>query len=301
VQTVAPFGLFAAQPISAIAGCFIVVHQLILIVSGNYSWLNWLTVVLGFTAFSDGVLEPLFGLRAPPLVAEPAPFTIALYLLGALTLILGVQPVLNLFSKNQHMNFSYNPIHLVGSYGAFGSITKQRHEIVVEGTDIDEPSSDADFREYEFKGKPGNVNRRPRQWAPYHLRLDWLMWFLPMSVLVVRDRVLPLGNERWFVRFVTKLLEADRATLGLLARDPFDGKPPKFVRASFYRYEFTTPRERRLTGQVWKRTYIGEYLPPVALAGSTEPRVTPNVRTAEAPHEGDERRDGGGVGEHARG
>src|SRR5947209_3003362 len=53
VQLIIPFGLFAPQPFTSIAGGLIILHQLLLIVSGNYSWLNWLTVVLGVTAFSD--------------------------------------------------------------------------------------------------------------------------------------------------------------------------------------------------------------------------------------------------------
>jgi hypothetical protein len=266
VQVVVPFGLFAPQPIAAVAGGFIVVHQLVLIVSGNYSWLNWLTVILGVTAFSDSTLPALAS--GPLSLAPRSPaFDVALYALAAATALLSIQPTLNFFSKHQKMNYSFNPLHLVGCYGAFGSVTRRRYEIAVEGTDAEEISDTTEWREYEFKGKPGDVRRRPRQWAPYHLRLDWLMWFLPLSVGVVGDRRLSiLGHERWFVRFAEKLLEADPAALALLRSDPFHGRRPRFVRASFYHYRFADRRRRRVSGAWWERRYIGEYLAPLALS-----------------------------------
>jgi hypothetical protein len=261
VQVAAPFALFAPQPAAAIAGAFIISQQLVLIVSGNYAWLNWLTVILGLTAFSDGTLR--FAAAQPALAPRPAAFEVALYVLAGVTALLSIQPTLNLFSKHQKMNYSWNPLHLVGAYGAFGSVTRRRYEIVVEGTEDDAISAATGWREYEFKGKPGDVRRRPRQWAPYHLRLDWLMWFLPLSVAVVGDRQASiLGHERWFVRFVEKLLDADPATLALLRSDPFDGRRPRFVRASFYRYRFADRRTRRATGVWWERTYVDEYLRP---------------------------------------
>ncbi|HEX9547351.1 MAG TPA: lipase maturation factor family protein, partial [Acidimicrobiales bacterium] len=115
----------------------------------------------------------------------------------------------------------------------------------------------ADWREYEFKGKPTDPRRRPPQVAPYHLRLDWLMWFAALS---------PAYAEGWLIALVRRLLEADAATLRLLRRDPFGGQPPAMVRARFYRYRFTSRLERRQTGAWWVRTLIGEYLRPVSLA-----------------------------------
>ena len=261
VQIAVPFGLFAPQPVAAVAGGFIIAHQLALIVSGNYSWLNWLTVILGITAFSDQTLA----LGSPALAPRPLAFETALGALAGATALLSIQPARNLFSKHQKMNYSWNPLHLVGSYGAFGSVTRRRYEIAVEGTDAEVLSAATEWREYEFKGKPGDVRRRPRQWAPYHLRLDWLMWFLPLSVGVIEDRgqLSILGHERWFVRFVEKLLEADPATLALLRSDPFLGERPRFVRASFYRYRFA---DRRTRGVFWERTRVGEYLSPHSLS-----------------------------------
>jgi hypothetical protein len=154
------------------------------------------------------------------------------------------------------MNFSYNPLHLVGTYGAFGGITRTRYEVVVEGTDEFILSPSTKWREYEFKGKPGDPARRPPQIAPYHLRLDWLMWFAAMSEYY---------QHPWFLNFMAKLLQADAETVSLLRANPFPNQPPRYIRAQLYEYHFTTPEERKQTGQWWKRRLTGSYFPAVSL------------------------------------
>jgi hypothetical protein len=263
VQVLAPFGLFAPQPVASIAAGLIIFHQLWLIISGNYSWLNWLTVILGIVGLSDAVLAPLLPIAAPELMPRPAIYDRLLYVLAGATLVLSIQPTLNLFSRHQLMNFSYNPLHLVNTYGAFGSITKERYEIVLEGTDAAVTAPQTTWKAYEFRAKPGDPMRRPPQVAPYHLRLDWLMWFLPFSA---PSGMVTRGYEVWFERFVQKLLEGDRQTLKLLRHNPFPERPPKFIRAGFYRYHYTDWQERRKTGAWWTRTWIDEYLSPVSLA-----------------------------------
>jgi hypothetical protein len=191
--------------------------------------------------------------------------------------LLSIRPALNLISKSQRMNESYNPLHLVGSYGAFGNVTKERYEVVIEGTDDEGLTTRTRWREYEFKAKPGSVTRRPPVVAPYHLRLDWLMWFLPFSVTVTRSGVFVPGYEAWFVRFVERLLAGDAATLKLLRSNPFPERPPRYVRALFYRYRFTTAEEKRRSGAHWERQRVGEYLPPVtgSFAAAEEPSLAP--------------------------
>src|SRR5438309_729318 len=179
VQVIVPFGLLAPQPVASIAAGLTIFHQLWLIVSGNYSWLNWLTAVLGVAGFSDEILAAILPMRVPALMAPPEAFHLLVYVVGAATLALSVQPVLNLISKDQAMNRSYNPFHLVNTYGAFGSVGKERYEIVIEGTEDRVITAATEWKEYEFKAKPGDPKRMPPQVAPYHLRLDWLVWFLP--------------------------------------------------------------------------------------------------------------------------
>jgi hypothetical protein len=269
VQVVVPFGLFAPQPWAAMAGGLIILHQLVLIVSGNYSWLNWLTVVLGVTAFSDGTLG-LGGhaaglLQAAAPVARPMGFEVLLWVVAAATALLSVQPALNLISRDQAMNRSYNPFHLVNTYGAFGQVGRRRYELVIEATADRVVTPASEWREYGFKAKPGDPMRRPPQIAPWHLRLDWLIWFIPFGIGITSEGIRVRGYDAWFVRFVRKLLAGDSGILGLMGKNPFPDEPPVFLRARLYHYRYTTTEEKRRTGAWWVRRELGVYLPAVSL------------------------------------
>jgi hypothetical protein len=270
VQVVVPFALFAPQPFAAFAGGLIILHQLVLIVSGNYSWLNWLTVVLGITAFSDrtlgfGAHAAGFLTAAAPLMPRPLWFQALLYIVAATTVLLSIQPALNLLSRRQAMNRSYNRFQLVNAYGAFGSVGRTRYELVIEGTADRVLTPATEWREYGFKAKPGDPMRRPPQIAPWHLRLDWLIWFIPFSIGIASQGIQVRGYDIWFVRFIEKLLSGDRAILRLMGKNPFPDQPPAQIRALLYHYRFTTPREKRDTAAWWVRRELGVYLPPTSL------------------------------------
>jgi hypothetical protein len=255
-QLILPFGLFLPQPVATIAALLMIATQLYLVISGNYAWLNWVTIIVIFAAVADPVLAA-FGLRTPDaLTPGPAWFAWAVVALAALIVVLSYRPVRNLLSPRQAMNASFDPLRLVNTYGAFGSVTRVRYEVVVEGTDASSLEDDAEWREYEFKGKPGDPQRRPPQVAPFHLRLDWLMWFLPIS---------PLYGDGWFRGLLSRLLEGDARVAALLRRNPFPDAPPTFVRARLFRYRFTTWSERRASGAWWSREPVGEFAAPVRL------------------------------------
>jgi hypothetical protein len=179
-----------------------------------------------------------------------------------LTVILTYWPVRNMISRRQRMNMSFNSYHLINTYGAFGTVGRTRREVVIEGTDEPKISDQTVWKEYEFKGKPGAVRRVPPQWAPYHLRLDWLMWFAAIS---------PRYAYPWLRRFMVRLLQNDPATLRLLRHNPFPKSPPRYVRAQLYRYRFTTATELRRDHAWWHRTLEGAYLRPIALTKATVP------------------------------
>ena len=253
-QLVAPVFLFAPQPLATLAGLIVLATQGWLLLSGNFSWLNVITMTLAVSALQDGLLGQVVAVARND--GDVPWFTAATLLYTGLVLVLSYRPARNLLSRRQLMNYSFDPFHIVGTYGAFGSVTKERDEVIVEGTADAVITAQTVWREYEFKGKPGDVMRRPPQAAPYHLRLDWLMWFAAMSS--------PMYHE-WFGPFLAKLLLADRATLGLLHRDPFGGTAPRFVRARLFRYRFTTPDERRETRAWWHRELVGDYVRPISL------------------------------------
>ncbi|SHW62634.1 Protein of uncharacterised function (DUF1222) [Mycobacteroides abscessus subsp. abscessus] len=248
-QLIVPFGLFAPQPVATVAGAIVVVTQLWLVISGNYAWLNWLTMVLAFSAIAGPV--PTSALAAPPVW-----FVVLVIGFSVLVVVLSYWPVRNLLSPQQRMNASFDPLHLVNTYGAFGSIGRIRREVVIEGTADSDITDETVWREYEFKGKPGAVGRLPRQWAPYHLRLDWMMWFAAIS---------PTYGRQWFVALLERLLRGDAATLKLLRHNPFPDSPPSYVRAQVFRYRYSTPRELRHDHVWWHRSPEGQYFPPVAL------------------------------------
>ncbi|MFB7892708.1 lipase maturation factor family protein [Microbacterium sp. NPDC056044] len=255
-------GLFLPGPVPAIVGAvaatIVIATQAWLVLTGNFAWLNWMTIVLAFSAI--GV--PGFGAEhraaasVPPGVIDGIPlyWLVITCAVGVLYLVLSWRPLQNLFAQRQLMNASFNRWQLANAYGAFGTVTKERIEIVVEGTMDDDPDA-ATWHEYSFKGKPGDVHRLPRQFAPYHLRLDWLMWFLPLG----------RSLDDWFTAFLVRLLEADAATLRLLAHDPFAGERPRWVRAVSYRYRFTTRAEFRETHARWVRDRPREVMGPASL------------------------------------
>jgi len=257
VQLVAIWGLFFPQPIASIAACLLILSQSYLIITGNYSWLNFLTIFLSFSGFSDEVLHHILGMTNP--LPAPAPFgyTISIILLTLFIAYLSIGPVQNMLSPHQKMNFSFNPVHLVNTYGAFGSVTKKRFEIIIEGTRDGSINANTTWKEYHFKGKPGDPKRRPPQISPDHLRLDWQMWFAAMSASPRR--------HIWFRPLIMKLLQNDEATLKLLRDNPFPDHPPEYIRARLFRYKYTGAQKKRQTGRWWEREYVSQYMSPVSL------------------------------------
>jgi hypothetical protein len=139
----------------------------------------------------------------------------------------------------------------VNTYGAFGSVGRERDQLVIEGTEDATITPETHWLAYQPKCQPADPARRPCWMSPYHYRLDWLLWFAAMG----SPREYP-----WAVRFVWRLLEADRGALGLLAGDPFGGRPPRFVRVELYRYRFAA-----VGGKLWwERTRLGPWLPPLS-------------------------------------
>jgi hypothetical protein len=250
-QLVLPWGLFLPQPFATLAAVLMIATQLYLVVSGNYAWLNWLTIL----ACAAGIADPVVGLVTGTFASTPTWFSLAVIAVAVVVAILSWWPVRNMASPGQAMNASFNPFHIVNTYGAFGSVGRERYEVVIEGTLADDPGPD-DWQEYGFKGKPGEVRRLPPQVAPYHYRLDWMLWFVPLSPIYAGD---------WFVTLLVRLLQGDAPTLRLLRRNPFRDRPPRLIRVRLDRYRYTTWREWRETGAWWVRRHASDYVAPLRL------------------------------------
>ena len=257
VELVVPLFMAGPRRVRTVAGFFLVGFQVLLIVSGNLSFLNWLTIVPAIACFDDAFFSKLVPARLRARLEDaPRPPSVlhrrAAIAYACLVGVLSVGPVLNLFSSRQAMNASFDPLHLVNTYGAFGSVGRTRDELVILGTRDETPSATSTWEEIELPCKPGKLTRRPCLVTPYHHRLDWQMWFAAMSTY---------DDEPWIVVLVDKLLNGDRAIAPLLAENPFQDAPPRWVRIDRYRYALT----RWGSGPGWwRRTYVAPYMRPVA-------------------------------------
>jgi hypothetical protein len=173
--------------------------------------------------------------------------------------LLSIQPVINIVSSQQIMNTSFDPLDLVNTYGAFGSVGRERYNVVFEGTDAEVPSAEAVWKPYIYAALPVELKERPRQVAPYQPRLDWQMWFASMS----RPERYP-----WTLHLIWKLLHNDPGALSLFRANPFPQKPPRYIRATLYRYEFAPAGNPEANW--WKRDELGLWLPPLS---ANDPRL----------------------------
>ena len=252
VELGAPLLVVGPRRLRLVAGTLFVIFQATLIASGNLSFLNWLTIVPALACFDDRSLAWLIR-RMPSAPASRVHRRIACGLV-ALVVFRSVPAVRNLFSPHQAMNRSFDPLHLVNTYGAFGTVGRERDEIILEGTPDAEVGTDTRWLAYELPCKPGDPARRPCVISPYHYRLDWQMWFAAMS---------SAGREPWLIHLVAKLLRGDHDMKGLLARDPFPAAPPRWIRAELYRYRFTRPGDG--SSDWWRREHIETWLRPMSL------------------------------------
>ncbi|HLJ15575.1 MAG TPA: lipase maturation factor family protein [Bryobacteraceae bacterium] len=264
VELGAPFLIFAGRRLRRVAAAAIASLQILILITGNYTFFNWLTLALCVLLIDDAlwqrVLSARFAEHARRLFPVKAPsgiqrdITIALVIFvgtvsGAqlLETFLGVRPwplstIQNLIA----------PFQVVNTYGLFASMTTSRPEIIIEGS-----NDGSQWREYSFRYKPGDVKRSPPWVAPYQPRLDWQMWFAA------------LGNYQqnpWFVSLMRHLLAGTPQVLALLQTDPFPGAPPRLIRAQLYDYHFTNFSERHTSGAWWRRTPVGMYFPAVSLS-----------------------------------
>ncbi len=259
-ELVAPWFVFWPRMARHIAGTIIVLFQLSIILSGNLSFLNWLTILPTLACFDDGFWSKILPQRLVKKAAlaeeqaEPSqPMVITAGIATAIVALLSIQPALNLLSRDQRMNGSYEPLNIVNTYGAFGTVSEERLNIVFEGTSDNDSSDHANWKAYTYKGLPVELDKRPPQISPYQLHFDWQLWFAAMTTSY---------DNPWTKNVAWKLLHNDPAVVSLFANNPFASKPPKYIRIVLYRYHFAKPGNE--AGNYWSRDKIGIWLHPLS-------------------------------------
>jgi len=268
IEIGAPFLIFAPRRLRFCGATAIAFLQVLILLTGNYTFFNYLTLALCLLLFDDFVLNILMPLklrqrfapairqassatrwRWPRTVLVPLSVVVIAIYLFQVAVMFGARPVYLLPAAAADIWLS--PLRTFNSYGLFAVMTTGRREIIVEGSD-----DGTIWKAYEFKYKPGDVNRRPPFVAPHQPRLDWQMWFAALG---------DYQQNPWIGNFCLRLLQGSPAVLVLLDKNPFPTHPPRYVRAECYEYHFTSMAERQNTGAWWKREFIGEYLPPISL------------------------------------
>ena len=261
VEIIVPLFIWAPRRLRLAAAGVMIFLQVGIGLTGNYCFFNLLTIALCLLLIDDSVVGTLLrSVRGTARSAVPTrssrsmgrSYVVILTLpINAWLIFSAFQPLARPPRALDNVYQRLAAFRIVNGYGLFRVMTKDRCEIVLEGS-----ADGVDWLAYEFKWKPGDVKRAPGWCAPHQPRLDWQMWFAALET--------PRENP-WFIALVFRLLQGSHDVSGLLAYNPFPDKPPRYVRAMFYRYRFTTVDELRQTGAWWKRQELREYLPTLSL------------------------------------
>jgi hypothetical protein len=256
IELGAPFFILAPRRLRLLAAGAMAVLQAMIAATGNYAFFNFLTIALCLLLIDDAAFpvrlrekaaaDPRAGSgRWPRLVLLP----VAGFLL--LTSLIAFSATLRLRVPWPGVAISIAraavPFRSVNTYGLFAVMTTSRPEIVMEGS-----SDGVTWKAYEFRWKPGDLQRSPRFVAPHQPRLDWQMWFAALG---------SPAEHAWFFSFCARLFEGNTEVTGLLGKNPFRDAPPRYLRAVLYEYRFATAAERRATGAWWAREEKGLYAP----------------------------------------
>jgi lipase maturation factor 1 len=263
IELAVPVLIFAGRRPRLWAAAIFASFQFVVLLTGNYTFFNWLTMLLGLLLLDDRALMKLWpgkGLSGQMSPALPArrlrwdwKITVPVAALVILVTFIGLLATLRIPQPDQDFVL-YNwvaPLRTFNNYGLFRVMTPTRPEIIIEGS-----NDRRIWLPYEFKYKPGPLDQRPAFVAPYQPRLDWQMWFAALG---------SVQNNRWFLSFEYQLLRNSPAVLGLLERNPFPNAAPKYIRAQLYEYHFTDRATRQASGNWWKREFLHPYVPPLSL------------------------------------
>jgi predicted DCC family thiol-disulfide oxidoreductase YuxK len=267
IELVFPFFILGPRRLRLMAAGGFALLMLAIVATGNYGTFNWMTLALAITWLDDGAIRAL----TPARWRDRLPDTRArLGHGGSLAtrlprgIIASVLVVLSLWMVNDRGDLevptpdsldrvakSARSLRISGSYGAFADMTERRLEILIEAS-VD----GAQWRPYVLPYKTLALDQSHGFAGTHMPRLDWQLWFAALRRNCKRTR--------WYGDLLRSLLRGSPEVHALFEQVPFpDG--PTYIRSSIWRYEFTSPEEREETGNVWRRTRMGEYCPTVTL------------------------------------
>ncbi|HTJ65049.1 MAG TPA: lipase maturation factor family protein [Alphaproteobacteria bacterium] len=252
-----PFLIFLPRRLRFLAAFGFLLLEGLIALTGNYNWFNFQTMLLCLTLFDDAALRSVLSaslVRWLPIPAARPPYRAVSAGFATLAVVIVFCSLVEMAEQYgaeppafaQAIDGAITPFRIVNRYGLFAVMTTERNEIVIEGSD-----DAVTWREYAFRDKPGDLKRRPPWNIPDQPRLDWQMWFAALE----NPRQLP-----WFWNFIQRLLENEPTVTALLADNPFPDKPPRYVRAMFYSYTFSSDAEKA-QGIWWDRRPLGLYFP----------------------------------------
>ena len=251
IEIILPFGMLGPDWMRLIVCMTFVGLQWGIWITGNFSYLNHLTVILSVILIANTYLPWFEVISIEP---SSVPVHILCSIVGYLLIALQAIQLWHHFVSNPlfegWLRFLY-PFHISNQYGIFAVMTTKRYEIVFEGSEDNQK-----WKEYGFYYKPSEVDRRPGRISPYQPRLDWQAWFLPFG---------SPDDKPWLAQFTYHLLKGTPDVLKLIRANPFPSAPPKYVRTVMYDYTFTTHAERKKTGAWWKRKFMGMFTFPAHL------------------------------------
>jgi hypothetical protein len=254
LEVLIPFAYWGPRRLRLLAGAATALLMLAIAATGNYGFFNLLTLVLCLSLIDDQDL-PGRGFSVAPVAPRTGGLrawrvgTFASIVLASWVVVASVLPLAGAFRLDLResplgaLHDLQGGLRLVNGYGLFAHMTTERPEIVLEGS-----LDGAVWHAYEFSWKPGDPARAPSFLLLHMPRLDWQMWFAALRA----PRV-----EPWLMELCARLLEGEPEVLALLASDPFEGRPPEFLRATLYDYRFTTREERAASGEWWVREELG--------------------------------------------
>jgi hypothetical protein len=258
VEILVPFMMFLPRRWRFTAAWLTIFFQLLIILTSNHNWINFLTIILCLFLFDDRAIQRVLprslqsSVHWQPPAATAAVRRYAVGMLGAFILFAGTLNIYELGS-GQKIPGSVGTVlaytsnyFVVNKYHVFPTMTTRRVELELLGS-----RDGVEWKAYRFKYKPDVVSERPTFIIPHQPRLDWQMWFVTLQ-----PRHLP-----WFIHFTEALLDNSPTVTALLENNPFPDEPPRFIRVDAHQYHFTDFEEREKTGNWWKRTALGPFTP----------------------------------------